>query len=315
MLESIITFVPPSEDKAVVGESSLVIDLEIDVASSKGKGKAIASGSKEKEDTGQESFESLAKVVLLWKDAEFSSSHGGGIFHHILGSFLPHSRTSKREKKTDADWRYKLAEVNNAFSDFADNCKVQRSPGNDIQAFVDLLDDVLAARSHARSPTGSSISGEASATFIDVGLVRSLTRTLHLLDLDHAESLKVTPALVKVLELVIKEHVHAVEANVTKTDNQVKPSGHLEHGGAEYTGEVVECFSTVQAYGGSEFVTDDMKHDQDIDGGSAALSEDDQLGEKYILGIDIKMQKMEILSMNDLDEALHNFINKDDRMA
>ncbi|GJR46839.1 E3 ubiquitin protein ligase UPL2-like protein [Tanacetum coccineum] len=128
--------------------------------------------------------------VLVRKDAEFSSSHGGGIFHHILGSFLPHSRTSKREKKTDADW-----------SDFADNCKVQRSPRNDIQAFVDLLDDVLAARSRARSPTSSLIFGEASATFIDVGLVRSLTRTLHLLDLDHAESLKVAPALVKVLEL------------------------------------------------------------------------------------------------------------------
>ncbi|GKF47423.1 hypothetical protein Tco_0137225, partial [Tanacetum coccineum] len=158
-------------------------------------------------------------------------------------------------------------EVSNAFSDFSDNCKVQRSPGNDIQAFVDLLDDVLAAR----SPTGSSISREA----IDVGLVRSLKQTLHLLDLDHAESLKVTPALVKVLELVIKEHAHAVEANVIKTDNQVKPSGHLEHGGAEYTGEVIECFSNVQAYGGSEFVTDDMKHDQDIDAGSAALSEDD----------------------------------------
>ncbi|GJR78392.1 hypothetical protein Tco_0149177, partial [Tanacetum coccineum] len=266
LLESIITFVPPSEDKAVVGESSLVIDMEIDVASSKGKGKAIASGSKEKEDTGQESSESLAKVYGKMQFS--SSSHGGGIFHHILGSFLPHSRNSKREKNTDADWRHKLA--------------VQRSPGNDIQAFVDLLDDVLDARLHARSPIGSSISREASATFIDVGLVRSLTRTLHMLDLDHAGSLKVTPALVKVLELVFKEHVHVVEANVTKTDNQVKPSGYFKHGGAEYTGEVVECFSTVQAYGGSEFVTDDMKHDQDIDGGSAALSEDDVITCKYL---------------------------------
>ncbi|GKC59683.1 hypothetical protein Tco_1087281 [Tanacetum coccineum] len=165
----------------------------------------------------------------------------------------------KREKKTDADWRHKLAEVNNAFSVFADNCKVQRSLGNDIQAFFDLLNDVLAARSH-------------------VGLVRSLTRTLHLLDLDHAESLKVAPALVKVLELVTKEHVHAVEANATKTGNQVKPFGHLEHGGAEYTGEVVESFSTVQAYGGSELVTDDMEHDQDIDGGYAPPSEDDCYG-------------------------------------
>ncbi|GKF70259.1 hypothetical protein Tco_0203316, partial [Tanacetum coccineum] len=39
-------------------------------------------------------------------------------------------------------------------------------------------------------------------------------------------------------KLVIKEHVHAVEANVTKTDNQVKSSGHLEQGGTEYTGGI-----------------------------------------------------------------------------
>nr|GEV63223.1 E3 ubiquitin-protein ligase UPL2-like [Tanacetum cinerariifolium] len=341
LLESIITFIPPSED------------MEIDVASSKGKGKAIASGSEEKEDTRQESSESLAKVVfilkllkeillmhgpsvhvLVRKDAEFSSSHGGGIFHHILGSFLSHSRNSKREKKTDADWRHKLAgrasqflvascvrstearrriliEVNNAFSDFADNCKVQRPPGNNIQAFVDLLGDVLAAR----SPTGSSISGEASATFIDVGLVRSLTRTLHLLDLDHADSLKVAPGLVKVLELVTKEHVHAAEANATKADNQAKPSRHLEHGGAENTGgisqstenaslpnassapaEVIESFSTVQAFGGSEFVTDDMEHDQDIDGGYAPPSEDDYMHEtsEETRGLDNGLGSVEI---------------------
>nr|GEU41976.1 E3 ubiquitin-protein ligase UPL2-like [Tanacetum cinerariifolium] len=60
---------------------------------------------------------------------------------------------------------------------------------------------------------------ERSATFIDMGLVRSLTRTLHLLDLDHADSLKVAPALVKVLELVTKEHVHVVETSATKTES------------------------------------------------------------------------------------------------
>nr|GEX67302.1 E3 ubiquitin-protein ligase UPL1-like [Tanacetum cinerariifolium] len=69
------------------------------------------------------------------------------------------------------------------------------SLGNDIQAFADLLDDVLAARSRARSLIGSLISEEDSATFIDVGL----------------------------------------------------------------------------AYGGSEFVTDGIEHDQDIDGGYAPL--------------------------------------------
>ncbi|GKB59443.1 hypothetical protein Tco_0915629 [Tanacetum coccineum] len=237
LLESIITFVPPSEDKAVVGESSLLLK-EIPLM----YGPSIH--------------------VLVRKDAEFSSSH-------VLGGLLCAFYRGKEEN---------FYKVNNAFSDFANNCKVQRSLGNDIQAFVDLLDDVLAARLHAHSPTGSSIFGEASATFIDVGLVRSLTQTLHLLDLDHAESLKVTPALVKVLELVTKEHVHAVEANATKTDNQVKPSGNLEHGGVEYTGEVVESFSTAQAYGGSEFVTDDMEHDPEIDGGYAPPSEDDCYG-------------------------------------
>ncbi|GKE43547.1 hypothetical protein Tco_1470831, partial [Tanacetum coccineum] len=288
LLESIITFVPPSEDKAVVGESSLVIDMEIDVALSKGKGKATASRSEEKEDTGQESSQSLAK------------------------NFLPHSRNFKREKKTDADWRHKLAEVNNAFSVFADNCKVQRSLGNDIQAFFDLLNDVLAAQC---SPRGSLISREASATFIDVCLVRSLTRTLHMLDLDHADSLKVAPTLVKVLELVTKEHIHAVEANATKADNQAKPSGHLEHGEAENTGgisqstenaslpnassapaEVIESFSTVQAFGGSEFVTDDMEHDQDIDGGYAPPSEDDYMHEtsEETRGLDNGLGSVEI---------------------
>ncbi|KAI3685801.1 hypothetical protein L6452_35059 [Arctium lappa] len=347
LLESVITYVPPSEDKTVAGEGSSVTDMEIDVASSKGKGKAIVSASEEKEDSGQESSASLAKVVfilkllkeillmygpsvhvLLRKDAELSSSHvpppkgptsigAGGIFHHILCKFLPHLRSSKREKKTDGDWRHKLAgrasqflvascvrstearrrifiEINNAYIDFVDNCKVHRPPGNDIQAFVDLLGDVLAAR----SPTGSSISGEASVTFIDVGLVRSLTRTLHMLDLDHAESLKIVPGLVKVLELVTKEHVHAAEGTTTRAENPTKPPDHSQRGGTNSAGdlshstetaslpnasstptEVGEPFSTVQAYGGSEAVTDDMEHDQDIDGGFAPPSEDDYMHE------------------------------------
>ncbi|XP_023746600.1 E3 ubiquitin-protein ligase UPL2 [Lactuca sativa] len=341
LLESVITFVPPPEDKAAAGgEGSSVADMEIDVALSKSKGKAIASATEENGDNGQESSASLAKVVfilkllkeillmygpsvhvLLRKDAEVSSSHGhgGGIFHHILCKFLPHLRSSKKEKKSDADWRHKLAgrasqllvaacvrstearkrifiEINNAFSDFVDSSKVHRPPGNDIQAFVDLLGDVLAAR----SPTGSSISGEASVTFIDVGLVRLLTRTLQMLDLDHADSIKIVPGLVKVLELVTKEHVHAAEANTTKGENSTKAPDHGQPGGTDHTGdidtsqstetaalpnsssaptEVAEGFSTVQTYGGSEAVTDDMEHDQDIDGGFAPPSEDDYMHE------------------------------------
>ncbi|GJW93909.1 hypothetical protein Tco_0173581 [Tanacetum coccineum] len=288
LLESIITFVPPSKDKAVVIESSLVIDMETDVDSSKGKGETIASGSeKEKEDTRQESSESLAKVVfilkllkeillmygpsvyvLIRKDSEFSSSHGGGIF----------------------------------FSTFL---------FNDVLGMIfklSLFDDVLAAL----SPTRSSISREASGTFIDVGL-RSLTQTLHLLDLDHADSLKVTPGIVKVLELVTKEHVHVVEANVTKANNQVKPSGHLEHGGTENTGEVVESFSTVQAYGGSEFITDDMEHDQDTNGGYAPPSEDDYMHgtSKETRGLDNGDEGDEIDKNEDGDDEGCNDLEED----
>nr|XP_043635676.1 E3 ubiquitin-protein ligase UPL2-like [Erigeron canadensis] len=330
LLESVITFVPPSEEKSAAGESPSVMDMDIDVNLNKGKGKAIVSGSDENEESGQESSASLAKVVfilkllkeillmygpsvhvLLRKDAELS-----GIFHHVLCMFLPHLRSSKREKK-DADWRHKLAgrasqflvascvrstearrrifmEINNAFTDFVDNCRGNQPPGSSIQAFVDLLGDILAAR----SPTGASISGEASVTFIDVGLVKSLTQTLQMLDLDHADSLKIVPGLVKVLESVTKEHVHAAEANSAKVDNMAKPSDQGQHGETENTGdisrstetvslpnassaptEVIESFSTVQTYGGSEAVTDDMEHDQDIDGGYAPPSEDDYMHE------------------------------------
>ncbi|KAI3693243.1 hypothetical protein L6452_33075 [Arctium lappa] len=319
LLESVITYVPASEDKTVAGEGSSVTDMEIDVASSKGKGKAIVSASEEKEDSGQESSVSLVKVVFILKLLKEillishvpppkgpTSIGAGGIFHHILCKFLPHLRSSKREKKTDGDWRHKLAgrasqflvascvrstearrrifiEINNAYIDFVDNCKVHRPPGNDIQAFVDLLGDVLAPR----SPTGSSISGEASVTFIDVGLVRSLTRTLHMLDLDHAESLKIVPGLVKVLELVTKEHVHAAEGTTTRAENPTKPPDHSQRGGTNSA--------------------DDMEHDQDIDGGFAPPSEDDYMHETYEdarglengLGSETKLMKMRMERMKD----------------
>ncbi|GJX02107.1 hypothetical protein Tco_0186020, partial [Tanacetum coccineum] len=73
--------------------------------------------------------------------------------------------------------------------------RVHQPPGNDIQAFVDLFNAVLAAR----SPTGSSISGEAS----------------------------VAPGLVKVLVLVIKENVHAAEANAGRSHNATKPTNRI----------------------------------------------------------------------------------------
>ncbi|KDP41504.1 hypothetical protein JCGZ_15911 [Jatropha curcas] len=264
--------------------------------------------------------------VLLRRDAEFSSCRGphqkgstglctGGIFHHILHKFIPCSRNFKKEKKLDGDWRHKLAtrasqllvaccvrstearkrifaEISYIFSDF-DSCNGPRAPTNDIQTYVDLLNDVLAAR----TPTGSYISPEAAASFVDVGLVRSLTRTLEVLDLDHADSPKLVTGLIKALELVTKEHVNTADSNTGKSDNSTKHT-QSQSGRAENMVDIsqateivpqsnhdsaaaghVESFNAVQNFGRSEAVADEMEHDQDIDGGFAPATEDDYMQE------------------------------------
>ncbi|XWS25402.1 hypothetical protein CRYUN_Cryun27aG0065300 [Craigia yunnanensis] len=266
--------------------------------------------------------------VLLRRDGEISScrvphqrgSTGlspGGIFYHILHRFIPHSRNSKKERKIDGDWRHKLAtranqflvascvrsaesrkrvftEINCIFNDFVDSCDGFKPPSSDMQTFVDLLNDILVAR----TPTASCISAEASATFIDVGLVASLTRTLEVLDLDHAESPKVVIGLIKALELVTKEHVHSADSSVIKGDNSIKPADHNQSGRTDNIVDVsqsmemasqsnhdavaadrVGSLNTVRNYGGSETVTDDMEHDQDLDGGFAPATEDDYMQE------------------------------------
>ncbi|MBA0659721.1 hypothetical protein Goklo_011828 [Gossypium klotzschianum] len=266
--------------------------------------------------------------VLLRRDAEISScrlphqrmSTGlstCGIFHHFLHSFIPYSRNSKKERKIDGDWRHKLAtrasqflvascvrsaearkrvftEINCIFNDFVDSCEGFKPPSSDMQTFIDLLNDILVAR----TPTGSCISAEASATFIDVGLVASLTRMLEVLDLDNSESPKFVTGLIKALELVTKEHVHSADSSAIKGENSVKPADQNQSGGADnivdasqsmemvsqsnrdaVAADHIESFNTVQNYGGSEAVTDDMEHDQDIDGGFARATEDDYMQE------------------------------------
>ncbi|OVA01819.1 Ubiquitin-associated domain/translation elongation factor EF-Ts [Macleaya cordata] len=262
--------------------------------------------------------------VLLRRDAEVSSCRGppprgptencsGGIFHHILHKFLPYSGSYKKEKKVDGDWRQKLAtragqflvascirstegrkrvftDINNVFNEFVDSSDGFRPPDCYIHAYIDLLNDILAAR----SPTGSYISAEASATFIEVGLVRSMTRTLRVLDLDHADSPKVVTGLVKALESVTKEHVHAADSSSAKGENSEKPPDQNQPGRTETDGdrfqssettyqpghnEVVSDhigpFNAVQTSGSSESITDDMEHDRDLDGGFAPGTEDD----------------------------------------
>jgi E3 ubiquitin-protein ligase HUWE1 len=256
--------------------------------------------------------------VLLRRDAELSSSRVsyqkspvglsmGGIFYHILHNFLPCSRNSKKDKKVDGDWRQKLAtranqfmvaacirsaearkrifsEISSIINEFVDSCHGVKPPGNDILVFVDLINDVLAAR----TPSGSCISAEATATFIDAGLVKSFTRTLQVLDLDHADSSKVATGIVKALELVSKEHVHSADSNAGKT----KPSDLQQPGRIDNVDDMSQSMEmtsqgsrqadqvgpyTGQTYGGSEAVTDDMEHDQDLDGNFPPTNEDDYM--------------------------------------
>ncbi|XP_027904990.1 E3 ubiquitin-protein ligase UPL1-like [Vigna unguiculata] len=270
--------------------------------------------------------------VLLRRDAEMSSSRGfnqkshssvgaGGIFYHILRNFLPYSRNSRKDKKVDGDWRQKLAtranqfmvaacvrssearrrvftEISNIINEFVDSCNgiMPKPPDNEIQVFVDLLNDILAAR----TPAGSSISSEASVTFMDAGLVKSFTHTLQALDLDHADSSKVATGIIKALELVTKEHVHSVELSAGKGDNQTKPSDPSQSGRMDNIGHTsqsqsmetisqanhdslqvdhVGSYNVIQSYGGSEAVTDDMEHDHDLDGGFAPTNEDEFMHE------------------------------------
>ncbi|KAK4359158.1 hypothetical protein RND71_021387 [Anisodus tanguticus] len=345
LLDPVVKFVPPLKDEPATKESFSSTDMEIDVSANKGKGKAVESASEASEADSHELSASMAKIVfimkllteillmytasvhiLLRKDSEVSSciavpqrtGHlAGGIFHHILHKFLPYTKSSRKERKTDVDWRQKLSsrasqflvascvrstegrkriftEINSVFSDFVEFGSGFRAPGIEIQAFIDLLNDVLTAR----APTGSSISAEASATFIDVGLVQSLTRALHVLDLDHTDSSKVVTGVVKVLELVTKEHVHAAESNAGRgeqsTKNQENQSGTTNDAFAVQTNETasqpnvnsvpadhIEPFGASQNFGGSEAVTDDMEHDQDIDGGFGPSNEDDYMREIF----------------------------------
>ncbi|KAG8632786.1 E3 ubiquitin-protein ligase UPL2 isoform X2 [Manihot esculenta] len=347
LLGVVSSFVPPSKDEAVVDvpqdvSSSTNMDVDVAAIKGKGKGKAIATVCEEKESSSQEASASLAKVVfilkllteivlmysssvhvLLRRDTEISSLRGqkgstclwsGGIFHHILGKYIPYSRNVKKDKKLDGDWRHKLAtrasqllvascvrstearkrvftEISYILNDFVDSCNGSRPPTNDIHTNIDLLNDVLAAR----TPTGSYISPEASATFVDVGLVKSLTRTLEVLDLDHTDSPKVVTAVIKALELVTKEHVNI---DIGKNENSTKPPVQSTLGRAEnivditQSAEIVpesnhdsvsadhaESFNGVQNFGPSEALADDMEHDQDPNGGYAPANEDDYMQE------------------------------------
>lgn len=265
--------------------------------------------------------------VLLRRDAEVSNARGlpqgglpdncgGGIFHHVLHKFLPYSGMYKKDKKGYGDLRQKLVsrasqflvassirsaegrkrvftEISNVFNDFVESADGFRAPNYHIHSYVDLLSDIFATR----SPTGSSILADTSATFIDVGLVQSLTQALKVLDLDHADSPKIVTGIVKVLELVTKEHVHSIDLNAAKVSTK-PPYDHDQSGRADNDGdrfqslettsqpdhnemgpEHIEHSTATQTSSSSDSGTDPMEHDGDLDGGFAPGAEDDYMHE------------------------------------
>ncbi|TVU50517.1 hypothetical protein EJB05_01890 [Eragrostis curvula] len=342
LLDLVISFVPPprAEDQpdVVVGGSSSS-DMDIDSSSAKGKGKAVAV--EESKQGSEDTSASLAKSafvlklltdvlltyassiqVVLRHDVELSSMHGpnrtstglsgGGIFNHILHHFLPHATKQKKERKTDGDWRYKLAtranqflvassirsgegrkrilsEICSIFVDFTNSSTAYIAPISRMNAYVDLLNDILSAR----SPTGSSLSAESAVTFVEVGLVQSLSKTLQVLDLDHPDSGKLVTAIVKALEVVTKEHVHSADLNAkgessSKTgsdNNNLDPSSNRFQAldtttqPTEMVTDHRESFSAVQTSQSSDSVADEMDHDRDMDGGFARDGEDDFMHE------------------------------------
>ncbi|XP_062203891.1 E3 ubiquitin-protein ligase UPL1-like [Phragmites australis] len=345
LLDLVMSFVPPprAEDQPdvdVVSGNASSSDMDIDCSSAKGKGKAVAVTPEESKHAIQEATASLAKrafvlkvltdvlltyassiQVVLRHDAELSSMHGpdrtstglisGGIFNHILQHFLPHA-IKQKERKTDGDWRYKLAtranqflvassirsaegrkrifsEICSIFVEFTDSSTAYKAPISRMNAYVDLLNDILSAR----SPTGSSLSAESAVTFVEVGLVQSLSRTLQVLDLDHPDSAKIVTAIVKALEVVTKEHVHSTDLNakgensskIASENNNLDPSSNRSQAldtTSQPTAMVTdhrETFNAVQTSQSSDSVADDMDHDRDMDGSFARDGEDDFMHE------------------------------------
>jgi E3 ubiquitin-protein ligase HUWE1 len=158
-----------------------------------------------------------------------------------------------------------------------------------MNAYVDLLNDILSAR----SPTGSSLSAESVVTFVEVGLVQSLTKTLQVLDLDHPDSAKIVTGIVKALEVVTKEHVHLADYNgkgenssktVSEQNNVDSSTNRFQvlDTTSQPTAMVTdhrETFNAVHASRSSDSVADEMDHDRDIDGGFAHDGEDDFMHE------------------------------------
>lgn len=180
--------------------------------------------------------------VILRRDAESSHpraplqgvssgmGHSGPLYH-VLHRLLPYSVRHIKEKQVDGEWRQKLSskasqflmaicvrsaegrrrlflEIVNSFNaSICTHVGGFKPPECQMVAFIDLINDVLAAR----SPSGSNISTEVSKTLIDVGVIQALSSTLENLDLDHPECVKLANGIVKALESLTMEPVQGHE--------------------------------------------------------------------------------------------------------
>ena len=70
-----------------------------------------------------------------------------------------------------------------------------------MNALIDMINDVLAAR----SPSSSNISIEVSKTLKDVEMIHALSCTLENINFDHPECVKIANAIVKTLESLTME--------------------------------------------------------------------------------------------------------------
>ncbi|RZC63781.1 hypothetical protein C5167_025526 [Papaver somniferum] len=96
-----------------------------------------------------------------------------------------------------------LTSIRDAFSAFGGSSEGFSPPSCSIQAYTDLLNDVLAALS-----SKASISAKATETYISIRaqLVKPLITAFRVLDLDHVDSSKVVIGLVNALELLTNKH-------------------------------------------------------------------------------------------------------------
>ncbi|KAH9287706.1 hypothetical protein KI387_031823 [Taxus chinensis] len=186
--------------------------------------------------------------VVLRRDTESSHFRGpiqggatmmghGGPLYHVLNRLLPFPGSHSKERQSSSEWRQKLSSkasqflmavcvrsgegrrrlfveiVNSLNAYFGCHFDGYKPPDSQMNAFIDLINDVLAAR----SPSGSNISAEVSKTLIDVGAAQALCFTLQYLDLDHPDSVKIANGIVKALESLTGEQIHSHE------DSEIKP--------------------------------------------------------------------------------------------